>query len=374
MPLVVVDATGLTFRASGARTRLLGLLGAYRRIPGAFDLRVVAARGRGASRLLAELGIECLEVDAPSASSRALSGVRLSGAAFSDADLLHRKTYPAPLLNRAPVLLTIHDLRSVERPELESSRLKGIYERHILPLTAQRVDAVVAVSHTTADAIHTHLRVPRERIHVVPNGVTAPRPPATVDEASEQLRGPFLLAFGHIEPRKNLQTLIPLMEYLMKREDWPVRRLVAAGRDLGGVEALRRAYAELDGPRFSLDILTDVDDSLKASLLSRAACLVSPSILEGFGIVPLEALALGTPTVVSDVPASREVLGGAARMVDPSNVSQFGEAVRAAVLSPGERDRALQQGQRLLTKYSWDASAQLLHDVYQSRYTCTRRR
>lgn len=374
MPLIVVDARGLTFRPSGARTRLLGLFSAYRRLPEAFDLRVLAVRGRGAQALLAEHEVACVEMDALSAGGRALTAVRLTGSAFSDADVVHRETYPAPLLNSAPVVLTIHDLRSIERPELSSSKLKGAYERRVLPVTARFVDAIVAVSQTTADAIHTHLHVPRERISVVPNGVTAPRRPDASGVADAHLPDRFLLAFGHIEPRKNLQTLIPLMTLLAEQDDWPVRTLIVAGRDLGGAHALREAYEALDQPRFSLDILTDVDDSLKAALLARADCLLSPSVLEGFGIVPLEALAVGTPAVVSDVPASREVLGNAARMVEPSDVAHFADAVRSAVLTPGERGRALEQGRRLLSEYSWERSAGLLHDVYAHQYAARHRR
>ncbi len=362
MPLVVVDARGITFRPSGARSRLLGLLREYRQLPQAFDLVVTAVQGRGAADLLAGLEVPCMELPAPGKRANLVGAVRLLGEPFARADVIHRETYPAPVAQSTPVALTVHDLRSIQRPDLQSSRLKGVYERHVLPRVARHLDRVVAVSESTADQVHELLHVPRERIAVVPNGVEAPTPPAA-DGAEGPVDEDYVLAFGHIEPRKNLSSLLPIMQRLGNEPSQP-HLLVVAGRDLDGVAPLKAAYSELESPSFRLEILTEVDDTLKSRLLAGAACLVSPSLLEGFGLVPLEALALGTPVVASDLPATREVLGGSSALVDPADVQGFAGAIQKAIGDPGARRRAQLAGQSLLDKYAWAHSALRLHTTY----------
>lgn len=362
MPLVVVDARGLTFRPSGARSRLLGLLREYHRLPEGFDLVVTAVQGRGAADLLAAIGVSCIELPRPGKRANLVGALKLTGEPFASADVIHRETYPAPVAQQAPVALTIHDLRSIERPDLQSSKLKGVYERNVLPRLARHLDRVVAVSDSTADQVHHLLHVPRERIAVVPNGVEAPAPPPA--EAGERPADEsYVLAFGHIEARKNLISLLPIMQHLATQPGQP-QELIVAGRDLGGVAPLRAAYSDLRNPAFRLHVLTEVDDATKSRLLAGAACLVSPSLLEGFGLVPLEALALGTPVVASDLPATREVLGNSSALVDPSDVQGFAGAVEQVVGDPEARARAQLAGQSLLEKYSWAQSAARLHATY----------
>lgn len=359
MPLVVIDARGLTLRPSGARTRLLGLLGAYTRLPHRFDVTVVATSGRNAREALDHLELDVVERSA-SRHSHLGAAVRVAGPPFNRADILHRETFPVPAWQPAPVALTVHDLRSTHRHGLASSTAKGVYERHVLPRVASRVSAVIAVSEATAADIRARLRIDPERITVVANAVEPVE--AQRDAPRRLVEQDYVLAFGHIEPRKNLHSLLPAMERAVA--DGAPPTLVVAGRDLGGLAALRDAF-ERGSHSFRLRMLTDVDDDTRASLLTHARCLVMPSLVEGFGLVPLEALACGTPVIASSLPATHEVLADGAIFIDPADATAFGRAIADLSMDDGLAASLVERGRDAVGRYSWHRSATILHQTYE---------
>lgn len=364
MPLVVIDARGITFRPSGARTRLLSLMRAYVQLPTAFDVVVVASRGRGAADLLSERGIPCAEREPPTARSQLAACVRVTGPVFERADLVHRETYPVPLAQGVPTLVTIHDLRSTLQPGLSSSKPKAVYERWILPRIIRRVDHVIAVSKSTAADVRSKLRIPADRVSVVANAIDPPDNEA-LPTITPVVDGPFVLALGHMEPRKNLVSLIPAMERVAETISTEVPKLVIAGRDFGEADRVRAAYEGLPHRTFELVLLTQVDEATKQWLLAHARCVVTPSLGEGFGLVPLEALAAGTPVIGAEIPAIREVLGAGADLVDPNDPHAMGDAIRRMLLDNAHRSLQLQVGRTALERYSWTASASSLHRVYE---------
>lgn len=358
MPLVVIDARGLTFRASGARTRLVELLRAYAAVPDRFEVRVIATAGRSAREHLGELDVDLVEV--PNRRADALrSTVRLGGEAFRGADLIQRETLPIPITRPSPVLLTIHDLRGTEDRRLASSTGKLLYERFLLPHAASQLTRIIAVSEATAMQVRRHLHVEPEQVVVVPNGVAKPQDSSY---GPRPVRDHYVLALGHIERRKNLPAALPAMQLLAREAGMP-KALVVAGRDLGGLVDLNTAYAQLGAPAFRLDVRLDVSDAERAALLAHAACVVAPSLTEGFGLVPLEALAHGTPSVIADIPAAREALGTAALFVDPRDSRSLADALRDAVRDPSV---ALSHAPEILERRSWNRSAQILHECWRA--------
>lgn len=365
MPLVVVDARGLTFRPSGARTRLVSLLSAYAALPERFDVCVVATAARGAPEHFRGCDLEVIEQQL-TARRKAQAALRLVGHPFDFADLVHRETLPVPVLQRVPVLVTIHDLRSSEARSLASSVGKGFYERVVFPRAAQSLSRIIAVSQATAAQVELHLGVEEAVVAVIPNGVTGP---GTNQATARTVDEPYVLAFGHMEPRKNLQTVLPAMQLAARSPHVP-NVLVIAGRDLGGANPLRQAYAALRAPTFELIVIDDVDDAMRESLLQHAECLVAPSKIEGFGLVPLEALSRGTPAVVADIPATREAMGTAADFVDPDRPAAFAHAIEKVVDNP---HRLLANAPGVLSHHSWVRSAELLHQVWTTSLDPSRR-
>jgi len=256
------------------------------------------------------------------------------------ADVLHCPTYRGPVRSRVPVVVTVHDLAVFRHPEAFPPWTRT-YSRVVVPSVLRAARIVAAVSEFTAGELETVLRVPRERIRVVPNAADA-----TFTEAGPREEGDYVLAVGTLEPRKNLARTIAAAQRL------GVELRVAGARGWGGVEARG------DGVRWE----GEVGDEQLARLYRGALCVVYPSLYEGFGIPVLEAMACGAPVVTSRGGATEEVAGGAAVLVDPHDVSSIAAGIEEAI---ARRDELRAAGLRRTSAYSWDASARLLVQAYE---------
>ena len=256
------------------------------------------------------------------------------------ADVLHCPTYRGPIRSRVPLVVTVHDLAVFRRPEAFPPWTRT-YSRVVVPRVVRAARIVTAVSEFTATELETLLRVPRERIRVVPNAAEA-----SFSEDGPRESGEYVLAVGTLEPRKNLARAIEAAQRL------GVELRVAGARGWGGVEAA--------GPGVSwLGFATDDD---LARLYRGALCVVYPSLYEGFGIPVLEAMACGAPVVTSRGGATEEVAGGAAVLVDPEDVSSIAAGIEEAI---ARREELRAAGLRRARDYSWDASAKLLLQAYE---------
>ncbi|HEX6788716.1 MAG TPA: glycosyltransferase family 1 protein [Gaiellaceae bacterium] len=257
-----------------------------------------------------------------------------------DADVLHCTTYYGPLAPRTPTVVTVHDLAVWKHPEA-FGRWTRTYVPRVVPRVVRAARRVIAVSEFTASELERVLRVPREHIRVIPNGVDE-----TFSAEGPRASGDYVLAVGTLEPRKNLE-----------------RAIEAAGRL--GVElriAGEAGWGDVDIQRPHVTSLGRVDDAELAELLRGARCLVYPSLYEGFGIPVLEAMACGTPVVTSRGGATEEVAGGAAVLVDPLDVSDI-----AAGIERADRDREPLRAAGLARakEFTWDGTARLTRVVYE---------
>ena len=218
-----------------------------------------------------------------------------------DADVLHCTTYYGPLAPRTPTVVTVHDLAVWKHPEA-FGRWTRTYVPRVVPRVVRAARCVIAVSEFTASEVERVLRVPRERVRVVPNGVDDV---FTAD--GRHADGDYVLALGTLEPRKNLARTVDAAGRL------GVELRIAGAPGWGGVD-VRGAHVTWLGR---------IDDAALATLLRGARCLVYPSLYEGFGIPVLEAMACGAPVVTSRGGATEEVAGGAAVLVDPEDASSI---------------------------------------------------
>jgi glycosyltransferase involved in cell wall biosynthesis len=256
------------------------------------------------------------------------------------ADVLHCPTYRGPVRSRVPLVVTVHDLAVFRHPEAFPPWTRT-YSRVVVPRVVRAARIVAAVSEFTAGELEAVLRVPRERIRVVPNAADA-----TFTDVGPREEGDYVLAVGTLEPRKNLARTIAAAQRL------GVELRVAGARGWGGVEARG------DGVRWE----GEVGDEQLARLYRGALCVVYPSLYEGFGIPVLEAMACGAPVVTSRGGATDEVAGGAAVLVDPHDVSSIAAGIEEAI---ARRDELRAAGLRRASAYSWDASARLLVQAYE---------
>jgi len=225
--------------------------------------------------------------------------------ALRGVDVLHCPTYYAPLRPRVPTVVTVHDLAVLRRPDW-FPRWTRTYAPRVVPQMIRAATRVIAVSEFTAREVETVLRIPRDRVRVVPNGVD---PAFTPD--GPRVDGDYVLAVGTLEPRKNLRRTIEATRRL------GVELRVVGDRGWGGVEA-------------GVGWLGRVDDDELARLYRGARCLVYPSLYEGFGIPVAEALACGTPVVTSRDSAMAEVAQGLGVLVDPEDVASIAAGIETA--------------------------------------------
>ena len=253
---------------------------------------------------------------------------------------------PVAVAPGTPLVLTVHDLSFVLRPQ-DFTAYERAWHRAARPARlVRRATRVTAVSQSTA---HELARTWRVAATVVRPGVTAPEGVAGVAGSG---RGRFLLFVGALEPRKAPEILAAA--FARARADGLDADLVVVGRGRSG-DALRAT----PGVR----VLDRASDAALATLYAGALALVLPSYLEGFGLAPLEALAHGTPSVLSDLPALREVLGDDALFVAPGDVGALAAALRQIADDSDLRRELVTRGRPQVAALTWERTAQELYEV-----------
>lgn len=281
--------------------------------------------------------------------------------------LLWSPSNSGPLAVRRQVV-TVHDLVPIEHPEWVSPAFGGWY-RFLLPRLLSRVDRIIAVSAFTKRTIVERCGVPAERIDVVHNGVDerfAPQPAERIEAAMRVLGIPsrrYILSACSLEPRKNLKRLLLAWEALRDELGSDVH-LVLAGK-----YGSPRIFPALNLDRIPARVhfAGNVPDDHLPALMSGATAFVYPSLYEGFGLPPLEAMACGTPVLTSNTTAIAEVVGDAGILVDPTDVGNIAERLLQLCRSSELRDALRARGLERAAQLTWARSARktmaILQDV-----------
>ena len=293
---------------------------------------------------------------------------------LEQADLVH---YPASIGHaRSPgrAILTVHDVSCLVNPAWFRWG-HALYYRAMISRSARRAEAIIADSKATASDLEQRLGLERARIRVVPLGVDAifrPAPGEAVDRVRSRYALPdrFLLFLGTLEPRKNLARLVEA--FTLAARQIP-HYLVLAGRPGWKCAALRRAIAMSDAAsRIVMPGFIPRDDL--PALLTAAEGFVWPSLYEGFGLPPLEAMACGTPVLTSNAASMPEAAGDAAIMVDPQNIPEIAESIKALVTDASLRAALREKGLKRAGMFTWQRTAELTAEVYRSVWAgCVRR-
>lgn len=286
-------------------------------------------------------------------------------------EVLH-VSYVAPPLVACPTVVTVHDLSFVAYPRSLSRRARFMLTA-LVPLSVRRAARVIAVSRFTRDDLVRRYRVPEGKISVVYEAA-GPAFRVLDDAGSRPLPAgviePFVLAVGNLEPRKNLARLIEAFA-AVAREPGVSAKLVLVGKAKGQEDALAR-LVEKHGLRDRVIFTGFVAEEQLVVLYNRAAVFVYPSLYEGFGLPPLEAMACGCPVIASSVTAMPEVLGDAALLFDPTSTTVLTDAI-LGVLGAEERARDLRsRGLRQVARYSWAKAADQTRAVYRDAVTVAR--
>ena len=265
----------------------------------------------------------------------------------------------------APSVLVIHDLSHLRYPETHPPERVAFMARQLRPAIA-RSSAVVVDSHFTEQEVLSYFPEAAGRLHVIYPGIASYMgvpPSAKVENALKaMLKGddrPYFLFLATLEPRKNLATLLPayaaLPDAIKKRH--PLVLVGQMGWQQSDLAALLTPMIE----RGEVRMLGYLRDELLPAVYRRALALIYPSLYEGFGLPPVEAMAAGCPVLVSNVSAMPEVCGDAALYCDPLALSSIRDGMLRLAEDAGLRDRLSQAGSARVSLYSWDrAGAELL--------------
>ncbi|MGH9048259.1 MAG: glycosyltransferase family 4 protein [Acidimicrobiia bacterium] len=340
MPVrVALSALALQPGGGGVSTYIRELL---RALPAAIDAEIVAAVQQDV--------VDTLPPDVTGRPFPVASGIRRAVAAFrplGPVDLVHGLDATLPLRVRDPSVVTVHDLSVFDIPWTFSRRRawgKRLQVRHAI----RRADAVIAVSEFTAARVREVLGRDAVVVPEAPPSDSAPATPEAIARVRRQYALPdeFVLHVGTVEPRKDVAGLSSACERL----DVPL--VLAGGGTTGArVDARRLGYV--------------AREHLNA-LYGAATVVAYPSLYEGFGIPPLEAIACGAAVVATRVGALPEVLGDAAVLVAPGDVDALARALRELLGDRGRRAELAAAGSSVLQRLSWEETAARTVDVYRS--------
>lgn len=283
-------------------------------------------------------------------------------------DLLHSTDFIPPLrLREFKSVITVHDLAFLRWPHFlteDSARYYGQVDAAV-----ERADHIIAVSESTKDDLVKLLGVPRSKITVVyeaADPIYRPLPRAEALASMPRkypLPEEFILFVSTIEPRKNITTLLHAYRRLLDAYK------VSAGLVLAGAtgwlsEQVFEAVEQL-GLQHHVTFLGRVQNGDLVYLYNLACCLAHPAHYEGFGLPPLEAMASGTPVVVSNVSSLPEVVGDAALLVDPNNDEELAVALYRLLSDPALRATLREKGLARARTFSWERAAEETLAVYQ---------
>jgi len=369
---VSIDGLILHGRYSGVETtvwrlvRALATLGAD-----APEITLYAGRGFRAEGLGEAIRVRRTFFRAKRRTLRVLwEQLRLPVRARKDkAEVLHCPAYVMPLQSPSlmpPVVLTAHDAIALARPDL-CRRSNVSYFSRFLPKSVKRATLVIAPSEAAADQLVRHAGAERENIRIVPWAPGEEFTPVSGREkqaAREALGLPerYLLFVGNLEPKKNLVRLVRAFVAARLNREFPQVLLIAGARAWGW----RRVFGEVRGHGAADHIkFADYLDARALPLVYRCAeALLLPSLIEGFGLPVLEAMACGTPVLASDCPALVETAGGAALHVAAEDLPSLREGIERIAEDAELRAELRKKGRARAAEFTWERTARATLAVY----------
>ncbi len=271
---------------------------------------------------------------------------------------------------KIPYIITVHDLiryfdlreygKYIHRPNLRDRFYLGLDYKGI-----KKAARVIAVSQATKNDLMHYLKIPAARIKVIYEGIDHTTFKPSLHPSN--FKYPYILSVGSEHPRKNLPALLRAFKELKEQPQFKDLKLIKVGK-AGGREAdFRRQTIEvidslnLDGEVRFTEVVPEED--LRA-YYSNAECLVLPSLYEGFGFPPLEAMACGCPVITSDSSSLPEVAGEAAIKVPPHDIEGLAEALEKVLTDKELKKSLIAKGKAQAVKFSWEQTAKKTLEVY----------
>jgi len=278
-------------------------------------------------------------------------------------DLMHFPHFNIPLFCPTKFVVTIHDLILTKFPSTRATtlgplmyKIKNLGYRLIISSAIRKAQKVIAVSEFTKNDIVSYFKADPEKIIVTYEGV------ADFDrdgkEENSGIKYPYLLYVGNAYPHKNLEGLVKVFGKMNKKH--ADLKLVLVGKEDYFYKRVKDSAKDNDAVIF----MGYVPDSGLKELYKKAVAYVFPSLYEGFGLPPLEAMAFGCPVVSSDKASMPEILGDAALFFNPEDEKDFENKLDAILENENLRKELIQKGYAQIKKYSWDDCVKKTLEIY----------
>jgi glycosyltransferase involved in cell wall biosynthesis len=284
------------------------------------------------------------------------------------ADLFHAPHYVLPPLTPCRSVVTIHDCIHLRFPQYLPNRAAYAYARSSLWMATHRARRVLTVSEASKRDILKYFHLPESKIDVIYNAIDERFGQAPSEEEITrvreryQLNDPFVLYAGNIKPHKNLERLIDAF-HILRRHGFDQVKMLIIGDEISKYATLRRAVHRHKLHKH-VRFFGFVPDQTLAILYRLAGVFVFPSLYEGFGLPPLEAMSSGTPVVTSNVSSLPEVVGDAALLIDPYDSQAIADAMRRVLSEPALREDLRRRGFERVRHFSWERSVARVRQIY----------
>lgn len=283
-------------------------------------------------------------------------------------DIAHNTNFKILCSGSRGTLTTVHDIAFLLFPDFVPPELMPKYTARTKN-AIEKSDIVITVSKSSADDICKFLHIPQDKIKVVYNGVNRTLfKKAEHDASFETFRRKYnidrkyVLFVGTLEKRKNVVNLVKAFKGINK--DY---LLVLIGKPGWKSEEILEAIESMDLSK-DVRMIGYVQDNELPLFYSNAELFVYPSLYEGFGMPPVEAMSCGAPVMVSDIPVFREILQDAAAYVNPYDIAEIHDKLIYSLQNESERERLRHSGLKLSEKYTWERSAGALLNIYKELY------
>ena len=282
--------------------------------------------------------------------------------------LFHAPHYVLPPLVRCRSVVTIHDCIHLMFPQYLPNRVALAYARTSIRLAARRATRVLTVSESSTRDILRFVDAEPGKIDVIYNafddrfGVEPCEEDVVRVRDRYQLGDEFVLYAGNVKPHKNLERLIQAFNIVRKR-GLNHLKLVLIGDEISKYAALRRAVHHYQLHKY-VRFLGYMPEETLAVMYRLAAVFVFPSLYEGFGLPPLEAMASGTPVVTSNLSSLPEVVGDAAMLVDPYDPQAIADGIKRVLTDERLRRELRTKGLARARQFSWETSVRRVREIY----------
>jgi glycosyltransferase involved in cell wall biosynthesis len=281
-------------------------------------------------------------------------------------DLFHGTNFDVPLWKQGRSVVTIHDLSALLHPDKHRSRLVR-RARLRLPLVVRFANMIITPTESVRREVCQRFKLKPAKVRAIHSAARTsftPVPFAETAELRQRLRveDDFLLFVGTLEPRKNLLTLLKAFAQIIGQSELRPQLVIAGGE--GWLMDEMFTFIRKSGITERLRFTGYLSDEELRGLYSSCKVFIYPSVYEGFGLPPLEAMACGAPVIAGRIPSLQEVLGSTARLVEPLDVEALAASIVALLKDESQRQALGAAGMKHAAQFSWEHTARQTLDVY----------